>query len=170
MELNFCTQCGNPLVLKTIGDEGAQKYCRSCERFFFDNPPCVVLTAIINEKNQVLLLKQNYISSRKYTLCSGYVKKGETLEQAVAREVLEETGQKVLSCEYITSYYYQPKSIIMAGFAAYIKSDTLRGSLEVDELVWADLNRAVNMVERENNFSGIHLDNVTEHLKGPCIQ
>lgn len=56
-----------------------------------------MLVAIINENNQVLLLKQNYISTKNYTLCSGYLKKGDTLEETVAREVLEETEQRVLS-------------------------------------------------------------------------
>ena len=108
MELNFCTQCGRKLVLKPVGDEGDQKYCTECNRYYFDNPASCVLVAIINERNEVLLLKQNYISQKHYTLCSGYLKKGETLEETVVREVFEETGQRVISCEYVQSYYFPP--------------------------------------------------------------
>ena len=55
MDLNFCTQCSKPLTYKVIGDEGKQKYCECCNKFYFDNPASCVLVAIINENNQVLL-------------------------------------------------------------------------------------------------------------------
>lgn len=158
MELNFCTQCGKPLTYKSIGDEGEQKYCSNCNKYYFDNPASCVLVAIINENNQVLLLKQNYISTKNYTLCSGYLKRGDTLEETVVREVLEETGQQVISCEYVHSYYFAPKNLIMAGFIAYVKTREFGSSNEVDDLMWVDLNKAVTMVERENNYSGVHLD------------
>ena len=38
MDINFCTQCGKPLTYKSIGDEGEQKYCECCNKFYFDNP------------------------------------------------------------------------------------------------------------------------------------
>lgn len=77
---------------------------------------------IINEKTQVLLLKQNYITTDKWTLCSGYLKKGDTLEETVAREVLEETGHTIVDCRYVMSYYFKPKNLIMTGYIARVKS------------------------------------------------
>lgn len=165
MELNFCTQCGKPLEHKEIGDEGKQKYCKHCSKFFFDNPACCVIVAIVNENNQVLLLKQNYISLKNYTLCSGYLKKGDTLEETVIREVSEETGQQVIYCEYVQSYYFEPKNIILTGFIAYVRTSKFSVSNEVDDLMWVDLEKASDMVERENNFSGVHLDKCIEILK-----
>ena len=158
MELNFCTQCGMKLVLKPVGDEGEQKYCTECNRYYFDNPSSCVLVAIFNERNEVLLLKQNYISQKHYTLCSGYLKKGETLEETVVREVFEETGQRVISCEYVQSYYFPPKNLIMEGFIAFVKASEFGNSNEVDDLMWEKPEQAVTMVERENNWSGEHLD------------
>lgn len=159
MDINFCTVCGKPLIYKSIGDEGEQKYCEYCNKFCFDNPASCVLVTIINENNQVLLLKQNYISAKNYTLCSGYLKKGDTLEETVAREVLEETGQRVISCEYVQSYYFAPKNLIMTGFIAYVKASKFGSSNEVDGLIWVDFDKAVTMVERKDNYSGVHLDN-----------
>lgn len=164
----FCIECGKPLIYKTVGDEGEQRYCPRCAKFYFDNPACCVLAAIVNENNKVLLLKQNYISGEKYTLCSGYVKKGETLEEAVTREVTEETGCMVTKCEYTGSYYYPPKGLIMPGFIAYV-DEKLRlpfFSKEVDGLLWVDLDKAADMVLRINNLSGVHLDNVIERITG----
>lgn len=164
-EINYCIQCGKKLVYKDVGDEGEQKYCPECNKFYFDNPAGCVLVAIINENNQILLLKQNYITTKNYTLCSGYLKKGDTLEETVSREVFEETGQRVLSCEYIKSYYFEPKNLIMTGFIAYVKTSDFGTSNEVDKLLWADLDKAATMVERKNNYSGIHLDNCIEKMK-----
>ncbi|MDE6132822.1 MAG: NUDIX domain-containing protein [Oscillospiraceae bacterium] len=163
--LNFCSKCGKPLTYKVIGDEGKQRYCHDCNKFYFDNPASCVLVAIINENNRVLLLKQNYISTKNYTLCSGYLKRGDTLEETVVREVFEETEQRVLFSEYVKSYYYIPKNLIMVGFIAYVKESDFGVSNEVDELLWVDLDKAAAMVERENNYSGIHLDNCIEKIK-----
>ena len=170
MDINFCIQCGRQLTYKSIGDEGEQKYCECCNKFYFDNPASCVLVAIINENNQVLLLKQNYISTKNYTLCSGYLKKGDTLEETVAREVLEETGQRVISCEYVQSYYFVPKNLIMTGFIAYVKASEFGSSSEVDGLMWVNLDKAVTMVERENNYSGVHLDRCVNHLQSKSLQ
>lgn len=167
--LNYCIQCGKPLADKNIGDEWKQRYCPECDKFYFDNPASCVLAAIINENNQVLLLKQNYITTKNYTLCSGYLKKGDTLEETVSREVFEETGQRVLSCEYVRSYYFAPKNLIMTGFIAYVKASDFGTSNEVDELIWADFDKAVTMVERENNYSGVHLDNCIEKIKNKVV-
>lgn len=101
---------------------------------------------------------QNYISQEHYTLCSCYLKKGETLEETVVREVFEETGQRVISCEYVQSYYFPPKNLIMEGFIAFVKASESGNSNEVDDLMWEKPEQAVTMVERENNWSGEHLD------------
>lgn len=163
--LRYCSQCGNALTEKEVGDEGLQKFCPICGRFYFENPACCVLTAIVNEKNQVLLLKQNYISRNNYTLCSGYLKKDETLEEAVEREVFEETGQRVRSLEYVASYPFAPKNLIMVGFIAFVTACEFGASTEVDELIWADWERAKKLVERENNLSGTHLDRCAAWLR-----
>lgn len=170
-EINYCIQCGKKLAYKEVGDEGSQKYCSRCKRFYFDDPKVCVLAAILkkSDKNQILMLKQNYISTEKYVLCSGYVQNGETLEEAVYREVLEETGYFAYKYEYIGSYYYPPKDIVMPGFIAYAhdKSLTLEPkSKEVDEIQWVDLDKAADMVLRINNLSGYHLNRVIEKITG----
>lgn len=157
MEMHFCPQCGQPLVLREVGDEGKQPFCAACSRFYFDNAVPCVLTAIVNERSQVLLLQQRHITDAP-TLCSGYVKKGDTLEDTVRREVLEETGQQVEACRYVGSWYYPPKGLIMAGFLARVTAREFAVSREVDGLFWADIAEAQCIVARENNLSGTVLD------------
>lgn len=90
---------------------------------------------VVNEFNEILLLKQNYITETKWTVVSGYVTDGETIEEALVREVKEETGQDVVSCKYVSSYYFAPKQLIMIGFIAYVKKMRFRSSVEVDEKI-----------------------------------
>lgn len=165
MLLNYCIHCGKKLTNRAVGDEGIQKYCSECNKFYFDNPASAVLVSIINEKKQILLLRQKYISENKWVLCSGYVKKGETLEETVKREVFEETGQVVNSCEYICSYYFGSKNLIMPGFIAHVNAGEFSVSNEVDALRWCEVEEAARIVERDNNYSGIHLDNCLPKIK-----
>lgn len=165
MKINYCMQCGELLVERAVGDEGKQKYCPRCQKFYFDNPAVVILVAVLNEAEQVLLLRQNYVSKSKWVLCSGYVQKRETLEQAAAREVLEETGQTVHTCDYIRSYWFAPKSLVMAGFLARVKAREFNHSNEVDSLMWCDLDKALPLAAYENNFSKTHLENCIAYLK-----
>lgn len=166
MDINFCKRCGSKLILKEIGDEGNQKYCEKCDKYYFNNPVPCVLVLILNQYKEVLLLKQSYIVKDKRTLCSGYPKKEETLEETVSREVFEETGQIVESCDYIKSYYFAPKNLIMAGFIAYVSKKEFGNSKEVDDLKWASLETAGELLARENNLSGKHFDECAAFLKG----
>ena len=157
MQMNFCPQCGRALLLREVGDEGLQPFCAACSRYYFDNAVPCVLAAIVNEFGQVLLLQQRHIADAP-TLCSGYVKKGDTLEETVRREVLEETGQHVDACLYAGSWYYPPKGLIMAGFLARVTAREFGASREVDGLFWSDMAEAQRIIARENNLSGAVLD------------
>lgn len=163
MQLKYCPECSRPLILRSVGDEGLQPFCADCARFFFDNAVPCVLTAIVNEHGEVLLLRQKHIHNAP-TLCSGYVKKGDTLEETVVREVLEETGQQVVSCHYAGSWYYPPKGLIMAGFLARVIARDFTHSTEVDGLFWADVPQAQRIIARENNLSGTVLDAIAAML------
>ncbi len=169
MDINFCVKCGSKLILKEIGDEGNQKYCEKCDKYYFDNPVPCVLVLILNQNKEALLLKQSYIIKDKWTLCSGYTKKEETLEETVSREVFEETGQTVLSCDYIKSYYFAPKNLIMAGFIAYVNKKEFGDSKEVDDLKWESLETTGELLARENNLSGKHFDECFNFLKGEQV-
>ena len=120
MIFKYCAECGHKLEDIKCGDDDC-KICPVCKKLYGDNPLPVVEVLVVNEFNEILLLKQNYISETKWTVVSGYMINGETIEDAVTREVREETGQNVISCKYISSYYFAPKQLIMIGFITYVK-------------------------------------------------
>jgi NAD+ diphosphatase len=150
--------CGEKLFDKKIGDEGLVKYCIYCERPYFDNPSSCVEVLVINQYNQVLLLKQNYISTTHWGVVSGYVNNSETFEEAVIREVFEETGQQVEKIQYVKSYYFKPHELIMAGYIAFVNKRPFNNSNEVDDLMWCEINEVNKYIARINNISGIHFD------------
>lgn len=60
-----------------------------------------IITAVVNEYNEIALLRQNYVSATKYVCVAGIMKMGESAEETVIREVKEEIGQDVESLEFI---------------------------------------------------------------------
>ncbi len=163
MTFSFCPNCGHKLENIRCGDDDC-KICPSCQKIYGSSPFPVVEVLVVNEFKEVLLLKQNYISESKWTVVSGYLTDGETIEEAVMREVKEETGQDVISCKYISSYYFAPKQLIMIGFIAYVKKSQFAHSDEVDDIRWYQLDEVNAVIARDNNCSGMHFDKCREFL------
>ncbi len=163
MLFKYCAECGHKVEDIRLGDDDC-KICPSCKRIYGRNPLPVVEVLVVNELNEVLLLKQNYISETKWTVVSGYMVEGETIEEAVSREVKEETGQIVDKCQYVSSYYFEPKQLIMIGFIAYVKKSQFTDSDEVDDLRWYKIDEVEDVIARENNCSGMHFDNCKQFL------
>lgn len=158
MEFTYCPNCSQKLDERDFGEEGLVKYCNTCDRPYFDTPASCVEVMVVNEHNQVLLLKQNYISKTHWTFVSGYVKNGDTLEETVIREVLEESGQQVEKMQYVKSYYFKPKELIMAGFITFVKTKPFGTSSEVDDIMWCEMNEVNNYIASVDNLSSIHFD------------
>lgn len=163
MVFQYCPECGRKLEDIRCGDDDC-KICPFCKRKYGSSPFPVVAVLVVNEFNEVLLLKQNHISRAKWTIVTGYITDGETAENAVVREVKEETGQNVISCSYISSYYFAPKQLLMIGFIASVKKSEFSHSEEVDGLKWYRPEEVDAVIARENNCSGLHWDRCQEHL------
>lgn len=164
MKFEYCPQCGQHLDDIKCGDDDC-KICPSCKKIYGSSPFPVVEVLVINEYNEILLLKQNYISMEKWTVVSGYMTDGETIEEAVFREVKEETGQDVIKCQYVSSYYFAPKQLIMIGFLAYVNKSDFITSDEVDDIRWYKMEEVDAVIARENNCSGMHFDKCRADLK-----
>ena len=146
MRFDYCPKCGEKLVLRRIGDEGEIPYCEVCQRPWFDMFSTCVLNVVVNEDNEVLLIRQSYGDTAKYVGVAGFMKVGETPEQSAAREVLEETGLTAESITYIDSAFYDGRDQLMLGMLARVKKAECRISGELLEAKWFSFDEAVKTV------------------------
>ena len=92
--LGYCRTCGRPLAERVVHGR-ARPYCAACERAVFDDPKLAV--AVVIAFGGRILLQRRAIDPGlgAWTFPSGYVDRGEVVEQAAAREVLEEVNLPV---------------------------------------------------------------------------
>ena len=104
MHFKYCPECGSRLIEKEIGDEGKVPFCEKCKNPLFDMFSACIIVLVVNEYDEAVLLRQEYISEKYYNLVSGYMKPGETAEVTAEREVYEEIGVQLCSLEPVKTY------------------------------------------------------------------
>ena len=120
----FCAQCGAATV--AMPGEWGRK-CTSCGYPHYPHiHPCVIV--LVRRGRELLLTRKAEWPAGRYSLVAGFLDFGECLEEAVHREVLEETGVRVANVRYIGSQSWPFPSQLMAGFVA----DYAGGELVVD--------------------------------------
>jgi ADP-ribose pyrophosphatase YjhB (NUDIX family) len=94
--VNYCSECAGPVRLTVPpGDTLPRHVCDACERVFYENPKVVVGTLPVWE-DRILLCKRAIEPRLGYwTLPSGFMENGETLEEGAIRETIEESGADV---------------------------------------------------------------------------
>ena len=140
MMFTFCPHCGNKLIEKEIGDEGILPFCEKCDKPFFDQIGLCTITAVINKKYEIALVKD--ARQKKWGLIAGYLKKGESIEESSIREVKEEIGLSPINCKYISSFSYLEKDLIMIGFISFVENSNNTLSSEIEEVKWSSLENA----------------------------
>lgn len=142
MKFLYCPQCGEKLEKRVIGDEGEVPFCVTCSRPWFDMPYACTITLVVNEYDEVALIRQGYVSEEYYVCIAGYIQCGETAEETAAREVEEELGLKVEKLRYTRSYYFAKKDMLMLAFEAKVKKGEFVLSQEVDRADWLTFEEA----------------------------
>lgn len=153
MRFKFCPECGSKLFEKEIGDEGLVPFCEKCNLPRFDMFSTCVISLVVNEYGEAALLRQKYISTEYYNLVSGYMKPGETAEQTALREISEEIGVHSNSIDFVGTYWFGKKDMLMIGFITKVKKDKFKLSKEVDAAIWVPANQAINMVHPKGSVS-----------------
>lgn len=131
----FCGYCGAEMHASRSEWASLCAHCR--ERYYPQIAPCVIVA--IRRDDQILLAQHVRHRGGIHTVLAGFVEVGETLEQAVSREVLEESNIHIKNLRYVTSQPWPfPHSLMMAFMA-----DFNYGELRADpkELLNADWYR-----------------------------
>ena len=159
----FCQDCGNKLTLKFCENEGLVPYCDNCGEFKF--PPfktAVSMTVVNKSQDRVLLAKHLH---GDFLLLAGYVKKSESAEKAIVREIREETGLTAVKYKYIGSRYHEPRNVLMLGFIVVVSDgETKLNEAEISEAKWCSFDEALETVSHDST-AGFLLKSAIAELK-----
>jgi NAD+ diphosphatase len=122
----FCGRCGAANMPKE--DERA-KVCPACGLVIYPELSPAIIVAISKGRELLLAHARRWLSTPFYSVLAGFVEPGETFEQAVMREVMEEVGIEIRDIRYFGSQPWPFPNSIMVGFTAEYES----GELRVDE-------------------------------------
>src|SRR5690554_2953072 len=114
----FSPQTGEPLVVA----QGGWARTDSRGEVFPRTDPAVIV-AVIDDDDRILLGSNAQWEQNRYSLLAGFVEAGESLEAAVAREVFEESGIRVVDPVYLGSQPWPFPASLMLGFAARVDPD-----------------------------------------------
>jgi NAD+ diphosphatase len=110
----FCANCGRPTEHE---DGGHERRCPACDAHHFPRTDPVVIVRVADGE-RLLLGRQARWPERRFSVLAGFVEPGETLEEAVRREVREESSVEVGEVGYVASQPWPFPSSLMIGFHA----------------------------------------------------
>jgi len=145
----FCAACGAASIM-TQG--GWQRTCPACGAQHFPRTDPVVIM-LVTHGNSVLLGRSPGWPEGMFSLLAGFVEPGETIEAAVRREVLEETGVSCGPVRYLASQPWPFPASLMIGARTEALGTAL--TLDLDEIEQA---RWVTREELVSAFAGLHPD------------
>ncbi|HLF76390.1 MAG TPA: NAD(+) diphosphatase [Dehalococcoidia bacterium] len=149
----FCGACGQPTM---VMEGGAMRKCESCGQDHFPRTdPAVIM--LVWRGDRCVLGRQKVWAPGSYSALAGFVDQGETIEEAVRREVYEEVGLVVDEVTYHASQPWPFPMNLMIGCFAHATSDDL--NIDPDELDTArwfsveEVRRAIESPDPSLGFS-----------------
>jgi NAD+ diphosphatase len=129
----FCGQCGAP-TQQRIDERGRR--CPDCELIAYPRLSPVVMVRVVHE-GRILLARAPRFAPGVYSVLAGFVEAGETLEQAIHREVAEEVGIQVRNLRYFASQSWPfPHSLMIAFTADYAGGELRADGREILDAHW----------------------------------
>lgn len=145
----FCSVCGRP----TVAREGG--HIRHCNRCGTDHHPRLdpVVIMLVVDRDRVLLGRQRSWPAKRYSAMAGFVSQGESLEEAVAREVAEEAGVEVGHPNYFGSQPWPFPSSLMLGFIVpWIAGEPPGPDSELEDARWFTREALAEAAARQDSW------------------
>lgn len=134
MRHRHCGRCGGPSAPQRAGHV-MQCLDPQCGEVFFPRiDPAVIV--LVQDEDRALLGRQPSWPEGRFSTIAGFVEPGESLEDAVAREVAEETGVSLRSLRYHSSQPWPFPSSLMLGFLAEADDTRIQVGCELAEAQW----------------------------------
>ncbi|MEV6125366.1 NAD(+) diphosphatase [Streptomyces violaceusniger] len=144
----FCSRCGERTMIAAAGHI---RRCPACGAEHYPRTDPAVIMLVRDEQDRALLGRQVHWPEGRFSTLAGFVEPGESIEQAVVREVAEEAGVTVGEVEYVASQPWPFPSSLMLGFMAQATSSRIQvDGEEIHEARWFsrdDLRAAIESGE-----------------------
>lgn len=130
---SHCANCGAPT---DVTEAGLARHCPRCGRSHFPRTDPVVIM-LVEHEGRLLLGRRPVWPPGRYSLLAGFVAPGETPEEAVAREVREESGIEVSDARYVAAQPWPFPASLMLGYTARAGGGVPRcADGELDDVRW----------------------------------
>jgi NAD+ diphosphatase len=132
---HFCGRCGAPAISFRAG---WGRRCTNCSLEHFPRvDPVVIMLA--EHEGKVLLGRQPQYPPGRYSALAGFVEPGESIEEAVAREIKEEAGLDVANVRYVASQPWPfPGQLMIACIAEAASAEVVLDRNELEDAIWVD--------------------------------
>jgi NAD+ diphosphatase len=139
----FCANCGTATVAKA---GGFRRECPSCSAHHFPRVDPVVIM-LVRRGDRCLLGRGPHFRPHMFSCLAGFLEPGETIEDAVRREVFEETRIRVGAVSYRTSQPWPfPSSLMMGCVAEALDEDIVTDPAELEDARWFDREAVAGML------------------------
>jgi NAD+ diphosphatase len=129
-----CPACGS---VTTVAEGGAVRVCPVDGTLQHPRVDPAVIMAVVDDDDRLLLAHQARWPARRFSTLAGFVEPGESLEQAIVREVHEETGVTVTATTYLGSQPWPFPRSLMLGFVARAATTAItEDEVEISEARW----------------------------------
>jgi NAD+ diphosphatase len=164
----FCANCGTRTAMK---EGGWKRDCPNCKAEHFPRTdPVVIMLVTFGEK--CLLGRQKHFPPGMYSCLAGFVEAAETIEDAVRREIFEESGIRCTDVNYyMTQPWPYPSSLMIGCTARATNEDIVVDRSELEDARWFDREEARLMITRKHpdGLAGPHPFAIAHHLLGRWV-
>jgi NAD+ diphosphatase len=133
----FCGRCGTPTALRTAE---RSRECPACGLVVYPRLAPAIMALVKRGPEEILLARSQRFPPGMHSALAGFVEPGESLEQCLAREVLEEVGIEVQNVRYFASQPWPfPHSLMIAFVADWKSGEISIDPLEIESAQWFNI-------------------------------
>jgi NAD+ diphosphatase len=165
----FCANCGTRTAMR---EGGWKRECPNCKTEHFPRTDPVVIT-LVSSGDKCLLGRQPRFPPGMYSCLAGFVEAAETIEDAVRREVFEESGIRCADVSYyMTQPWPYPSSLMIGCSARALNEDIVVDHTELEDARWFSREEARLMLQRQHpdGLAGPHPFAIAHHLVGQWLR
>ncbi|WP_119395371.1 NAD(+) diphosphatase [Salinibius halmophilus] len=165
-QMRFCGFCGTENNLQTTPNEQFL-LCPQCDQRHYPRlNPCIISILTDYDNQRVLLGQAKKHKNGMYACFAGFIEAGESAEQALVRELKEETGADIGRCRYLGSQSWPfPQQLMMAYAAEYRDSEIVADPDEMNHVKWFDIHALPDNIPGEQTIAGRIIRFVTSRMR-----